>query len=381
MNNKNSLFVKPLDVLYLRGNRLFDSGGDHGEAQMPPWPSMMAGALRSRIMEDAQADFQACKNGQIKDALKSVIGTPEKPGDFQLHEFTIARLHKQEAQRCYPLPADCYVAEAATQAQYLHPVELPDGISASCRLNRVAALKTLEKSKPANAQWLTQTGFNRYLNGEPLQHGDFLSSSDLWTTDQRLGIALDRQSHSAEESKIYTTDVIDFNADCGFVCSFSGARALCPQTGLLRLGGDGHAASLLPIKPVELTVDLERIAHEKRFRLIMLTPGLFEKGWLPAAVDEKNFRLESDHFSARLSAVALSRPAIISGWDMVKNLPKTAYKTVAVGSVYWFEDFSGDIDELQQLSNQGFWLLSDYPDANRKAEGFNQCIIAPWAKH
>ena len=47
-NSSASLFIEPLDVLILRGNKLFADAGSHGEALMPPWPSVAAGALRSR---------------------------------------------------------------------------------------------------------------------------------------------------------------------------------------------------------------------------------------------------------------------------------------------------------------------------------------------
>jgi hypothetical protein len=40
---------EPLDVLMLRGNRLF-GGGVHGESHMPPWPSLFSGALASRAL-------------------------------------------------------------------------------------------------------------------------------------------------------------------------------------------------------------------------------------------------------------------------------------------------------------------------------------------
>ena len=58
-----SIFLEPLDVLYLRGNKLFADAGAHGEALMPPWPSLAAGAIRSRLMAegaslDALADFR-----------------------------------------------------------------------------------------------------------------------------------------------------------------------------------------------------------------------------------------------------------------------------------------------------------------------------------
>ncbi len=37
-----SVFIEPLDVLLLRGNKLFGDPGSHGEALIPPWPSVAA---------------------------------------------------------------------------------------------------------------------------------------------------------------------------------------------------------------------------------------------------------------------------------------------------------------------------------------------------
>ena len=45
-------FLEPLDVLFLRGNKLFGDPGSYGESLIPPWPSVAAGALRSRILAD-----------------------------------------------------------------------------------------------------------------------------------------------------------------------------------------------------------------------------------------------------------------------------------------------------------------------------------------
>ena len=52
-SSSTALFIEPLDVLILRGNKLFADAGSHGEALMPPWPSVAAGALRSRMLIDA----------------------------------------------------------------------------------------------------------------------------------------------------------------------------------------------------------------------------------------------------------------------------------------------------------------------------------------
>ena len=46
----NYHFVQPLDVLMIRGNKSFGGEGQHGEAVMPPWPSLFAGAFRSALL-------------------------------------------------------------------------------------------------------------------------------------------------------------------------------------------------------------------------------------------------------------------------------------------------------------------------------------------
>lgn len=57
----DTLAFEPVDVLIPRGNRLF-GGGVHGEAEMPPCPSVFAGALASRALADAG------RVGEITDA-------------------------------------------------------------------------------------------------------------------------------------------------------------------------------------------------------------------------------------------------------------------------------------------------------------------------
>ena len=45
-----SYFIRPLDVVSVRGNRSFGGSGEYGEVNMPPWPSLFAGALRSAML-------------------------------------------------------------------------------------------------------------------------------------------------------------------------------------------------------------------------------------------------------------------------------------------------------------------------------------------
>ena len=68
-----TVLIEPLDVLILRGNKLFADAGSHGEALMPPWPSVAAGALRSRMLADARIDPAAFANGK---AVWDRLGRP-----------------------------------------------------------------------------------------------------------------------------------------------------------------------------------------------------------------------------------------------------------------------------------------------------------------
>jgi len=86
------LFLQPLDVLYLRGNRLFGAAGDHGEALMPPWPSLAAGAIRSHMLASSKVDLAAFADGKAtpEGRLGECLGTPEQPGSFRVKVFTLA---------------------------------------------------------------------------------------------------------------------------------------------------------------------------------------------------------------------------------------------------------------------------------------------------
>lgn len=70
----------------------------------------------------------------------------------------------------------------------------------------------------------------------------------------------------------------------------------------------------------------------------------------------------------------------MSGWDLANWQPKSAVRAAATGSVYWFGDYQGGADALRKLAAEGLWAIDGYPDAQRKAEGFNNVLIAAWPR-
>lgn len=343
----STLFIEPLDVLYLRGNKLFGGAGDHGEALMPPWPSMAAGALRSRLMAEGE--------------------TLESLADFRLTGFALARQSENaNPEILWPLPADVIVTQDdLSDATYLRPTAPPAGLASSHALPLLPALCAAKPGKPIGGLWLNESGIAAWLAGKAIAKTHLLRASELWQIDSRLGITLDPTKRSAADGKIYTSETIALKAKVGFIASSSGHQRPLADGNLVRLGGDGRAAKVSNVTAAQAVTDWARIENEGRFRLILTTPGIFAAGWQP------------DGVPGELVAASVSRAETISGWDLHTGKPKPAQRIAPTGSVYWYECHNklADLATLQQLVNNGLSIN----DPSRHAEGFNHCHIAPWA--
>ncbi|MDP2824014.1 MAG: type III-B CRISPR module-associated Cmr3 family protein [Sulfuritalea sp.] len=340
-----TLFLEPLDVLYLRGNQHFGAAGAHGAALMPPWPSLAAGAIRSRLIAEGE--------------------TVNTLSDFRLTHFGLAQTTADgHIEALLPLPADVMVtSEALDDARYATPTALPASVASSHALPQLPVFCLDKPVKPIGGLWLNAAGIAAWQAGTPLAARHLLRSNQLWQLDARLGIALDAQTRSAADGKIYTTEAVALHQGVGFVACYEGAPAL-PQDCLVRLGGDGRGAVVRTPTFEFPQPDWARIVQERRFRLLLTTPGLFADGWKPAGIP------------ATLVAASVNRADTISGWDVLTNQPKAAQRVAPAGSVYWFDDFTGDLAALQTLAQQGL----PPADPARRAEGFGKLAIAAWPR-
>lgn len=340
-----TLFLEPLDVLYLRGNKLFGGAGDHGESLMPPWPSLAAGALRSRLMAEGE--------------------TVESLAQFHLTRFGLARHTAHgEAEALWPLPADVIVTQDdLSDATYLRPTAPPAGIASSHALPLLPALCADKPGKPVSSLWLSGPGIAAWLAGQPISPTHLLRSSELWKTDARLGIELEPSTRSAKKGKIYTTETVALCDKVGFIAHSIGHQRTLADGDLVRLGGDGRAAKVSTVSAPLPATDWVRIESEGRFRLILTTPGIFPAGWQPEGI------------AATLLAASVSRAETISGWDLLTGKPKPAQRIAPAGSVYWYDKLA-DLATLKSVVDNGLPIT----DPARRAEGFNHYRIAPWAE-
>lgn len=367
-------FITPLDVLFLRGNQSFGNPGSYGDSIMPPWPSVAAGAIRSRMLADSGIDLATFGRGE---AAHAELGTPSAPGSFVLHAFHVARRVGGKVEILIAPPADLFItAEANTpSAQRLTPTAPAPGIATSSPLPLLPVLAQNERSKAAGDWWLTHGGWQKYLHGATPRSSDMVQTSTLWGMDERVGVGLSESKRSAEDGKLFTNRAVAMKPGVGFAAAISGATP--PAHGLLRLGGDGRAANIESTTVAWPEPDYEAIAAQGRCRLVLTSPGLFTQGWLPNGCtrDNRDFRFELHGVKARLVAASVARSEVVSGWDLARWQPKAAQRIAPTGSVYWLDDLQASPDALRKLAACGLWG-EPCEDAARRAEGFNRFTLA-----
>jgi CRISPR-associated protein Cmr3 len=297
---------------------------------------------------------------------------------------------KGETEIFLPLPADVLVMDEGKTLLQLEPQHLDDRLlhNQTPQLPMLPVLRQDKPEKPERGWLLNQTGIQAYLQGQKLSSAHVTRQADLWASESRIGIGLNRVSRTVDEGKLFTvehTATVQMEHWCdsenktpaqdttGLVVGIEGYDEL-PEQGFIRLGGDGRAARYTYID----TPEIPSIIIEDKFKLVLLTPGVFNKGWLPNGVieDGGEFRLSGDAFKARLACVAVARAEVVSGWDLVQWQPKTAERVAPAGSVYWFDNFTGDAGELAKWVAGGIW--SENRDSVRHAEGFNRAWLASW---
>ncbi|MDI9471105.1 MAG: type III-B CRISPR module-associated Cmr3 family protein, partial [Bacillota bacterium] len=180
-------FISPLDVLLLRGNQLFGDPGSYGESLIPPWPSVAAGAIRSRMLVDDQIDLAAFSRSEI---MHPTLGTPRQPGSFVLAGFYLARKKQELTEILMAPPADLVFQkrEDATAVEIRRFMPRSVDLPSSCTLPLLPVLPQDERSKSESGWWLTQAGWEAYLKGNLPKAEELVHSSELWKFDDRVGI-------------------------------------------------------------------------------------------------------------------------------------------------------------------------------------------------
>lgn len=373
MNTLEYRFIEPLDLLFLRGNKLFGDPGSFGESMVPPWPSVAAGALRSRMLIDDGIDLTAFVKGEIPHPS---IGTPENLGEFTVTAFNLASCKdKENVEALFVLPADLFVSEDNEGNPYVYamtPIHPANGLMSSSPFTMLPALARNEHKKSVSSYWLKESGWYKYLKGELPTAQDLTKSSELWSLDHRIGVGLDITTRRAVDGRLFSIQAVAMKPGVGFLAAVSGA--IPPNNGMVRLGGDGRAAAIRSVSYSMPEPDYAAISQARRCRLILTSPGIFSNGWKLTGTDtDGNFRFGK--ISGRIVCAAVSRAETVSGWNLAKKEPKSALRAAPIGSVYWLDELDASPEELRKLTVRGLWG-DPCEDSGRRAEGYNRIIFA-----
>ncbi|MBW8875865.1 MAG: type III-B CRISPR module-associated protein Cmr3 [Acidobacteria bacterium] len=141
------------------------------------------------------------------------------------------------------------------------------------------------------------------------------------------------------------------------------AAQLAPLGGERRLARWSRASREWPQLPPDV---LETIVETGRARLILLTPAVFAQGALPGW----------NGVAATVRAAAVPRPEIVSGWDLAAGRPKQTRRLAPAGSVYFLE-LAGDKPDLRRWCEET-WLACVSDDAQDRWDGFGLAALGVW---
>lgn len=366
------IFIEPNDVLMFRDGKPFSGGDDHyARGMFPPSPSTFYGAIRSKILSEVFPQYESVREQNLPDEVEREIGTPTTYGSITITNFLLAQRTTMEIQPFFPAPKDLVRIKGKDEFSVLSP---RSDVSEKMRFNffkPVLSPLWLADGRPLEeASGFLSTGMlNKYLVGEVPEA--VIASTSLYEREERVGIKKDRVRRSAATGALYSVEYFRLKEGVGFVLELIGVSNF-PEKGLLRLGGDHRSAyyekATFPMPQMETV--MRKVAANKRFKLILLTPALFNSGWLPDWINKETGKGQISGLELQLISAAIGKPVPIGGFDLVKGIPKEMKKAVPGGSVYSFELRNGEAAE--EVFNS-FWLKSI--SSEKQQEGFGITII------
>jgi CRISPR-associated protein Cmr3 len=374
-----TVFIEPCDIVFFRDDLPFgDQGSQVARCQFPPRPSVIAGALRTRLLVDRRVDFDDFAAGRVPDDVAQELGRARREdgrptvdgGTFRLAGLWLGRARDRHRGPWFRAGRDL-VAEGKQASEgaplLLAPSGVPTGVSS---VPSLVPLAVRLGSTPVDG-WLGGSDYARYLAGHaPPSLEAVVRVQDVLAWDHRVGIGMDTGARTVDEGRLFSSRGAVLREGWGFVATVEGCSGL-PASGLVRLGGDGRMARLGPWAEPEPDWSEARAAvvAGRRFRWVLQTPAIFDGGWRPGPVRQEGDRYvwERDGFRARLVSAAVAAPELAGGWDLVRRERKPFRLMVPAGSVYFFEIEAGTGEDAWRLfhgqsvsderANEGFGIV------------------------
>ena len=204
--------------------------------------------------------------------------------------------------------------------------------------------------------------FNDYLNGKNTLYGQELDN--FITVENKIGIGRDKTTQTTKDGLLYRVQMLRY--EFKIVVEFEGLGL--QSNGLMKFGGEAKGANYKELKSLDLPQS--PTINNLIFKLYLLTPTIFDKGWLPSWIDDKSLTGEYEGLKLKLITCAMGKFQAIGGFDMKTYRPKEMFKTIPSGSVYYFELLEGDRNKLIEIFHKQ--SISD----QRANEGYGIVILS-----
>lgn len=367
--------IEPRDPLMVRDGRPFGLDTDGVRSLDFPPPSVIAGALRTRIWHQRGGwTSKEAKAVTVRGPILAELGDSEGS-----HEALFAA------------PRDCVLFDDQEKAGgwdrfALHPVNpwangdtsLPPRLSPVGPVNE-AGLPDGKPAKAPPAFW-RQQALEAWLK-ETTSAKDRLEAMDgrgPLLHERRVHVAMEATTGTGEDGKLFQTDGLRFG-EFDVAGGLRGTHRLalladCDhpdlKPGLMTLGGERRLSLFARLPGSPPLWSAPTVAE--RARVVLLTPAVFGDGGIPQTI-----------FGAQVVAAAVGRPQVISGWDMAmdngkdrpRGGPKATRRMAPAGSVYWVE--LGGIDAAAWTRQVHLQAISD--DAQDRQDGFGLAAVGVWS--
>lgn len=352
MTSQQSVFIEPHDVWMFRDAKPFSAGLHfYAQSHFPPNPQVIYGVVRSHYLEANRIDYAAYAAGRVSQSVIDVIGTPDTPGNLRIIGIYVARQSSGGSiERYFPQPLDVIGGQVFAPDSTELITNAPfDG------WRPLASRTTGTMDKLIGSPWLSESAFNRYLNGQGFTPVD---ERVLFEYEDRIGLAIDASRRTNKEGLFYRTTVVRPQERVGLLIQLS--QSIFASSGTISIGAESRSGrySVLDFSGPK------QADFSGRVKVVLTTPAYFDDGWRPQSLDWSPW-LGS---GARLVSMVLGKAQAISGWDVVRKQPKPLRHFIPAGSVFYFENAEW----------QGRPFTQDAPNAPYSVMGFGGVALATW---
>ena len=304
--------VIPIDTLFFKGSTPMTAGQNVAVSLFPPPVSVFEGAVRTTVLLQKNIDLKDYTSGK-DESLINLIGKAGEEAPFKIDSFMIkkdGRFYVQAPQIWY------FDTDSAIKVKkdYLNQKIIQtkdfqkefDVLSVMSSEKNIPFARAEKKLVPLKNLWIL-LDFLKSKNNV-LTEEDFLLQNEIFTFEQRTGIALDSKKHSVE-GQLYSSSHVRLNDGVSLVFSISKDAGLLPE-GKMFLGGE------------------RRICKYKKMDVNPLEDFKFDSNKFLSltAIEATKENLES--------LIASSKLITTAGWDLKTGFHKPTKSYIQAGAVF-----------------------------------------------